>query len=137
MELLKNSFGHENETIKNQFLFLTLFDLFKTTLYFVCATGHYQPLFEKYEELGQVSKVDRYPCYLVQTFQLVTFLSSLTCSIDAEDPADRQPESEGGLYQRIHRHSLAPSQGGFQLGRLLVLSEGVLPPVLREIDDSA
>jgi len=56
IDILKNTFAYDNELFRNNSLFLTIFDLFKLTLYFVCEKELHQPLFEKCENLSELTK---------------------------------------------------------------------------------
>ena len=70
IEILKNSFGLDNEQIKNQQLFTRMFDLFKITIYFTCQYKHYTDLFDKVEELKDIDS-EFYQCNLAKTFRIV------------------------------------------------------------------
>ena len=70
IEILKNSFGLDNEQIKNQQLFTRMFDHFKITIYFTCQYKHYTDLFDKVEELKDIDS-EFYQCNLAKTFRIV------------------------------------------------------------------
>lgn len=70
VEVLSQTCGTGDEFMKQQKLYLSLFELFKATLFYLTQHGYYLPLFSKCEELSEVPRLGRYPCYIVHTFQV-------------------------------------------------------------------
>lgn len=71
IDILKNSFGYENDVIRNNRLFLAMIDLFKLTLFFICDHRMYRPIFEDCEDLCSLASKSSAECDLIRTFQTV------------------------------------------------------------------